>query len=65
MQRKIALTISGLAIVASLAPLHTASAVCGPDLSSVGGPSCPNMCPGIVVNTVNKVFGSPVLACFA
>ena len=65
MRQKIALSIFGLAIAASLAPLHTASAVCGPDLSAVGGPSCPNLCPGIVVATVNDVVGSPFIACAA
>ena len=65
MRRKIALTVLGLATAASFAPLHSASAVCGPDLSSVGGPSCPNLCPGIVVRVVNDALGRPFLACFA
>lgn len=45
MRRTIALTIGGLAVAATLAPLSSASAVCGPDLSPVGGPSCPSLCP--------------------
>jgi hypothetical protein len=64
-RRKIALAGVGLAAVASLAPLPAASAVCGPDLSAVGGPSCPNLCPGLVVRVVNDVVGDGFLACLA
>lgn len=65
MRRKIALAGAGLAAVASLAPLPAASAVCGPDLSRIGGPSCPSLCPGVVVRVVNEVAGDGFLACFA
>jgi hypothetical protein len=54
-RRTIALTIAGLATAASLAPLPAASAVCWPDLSPVGGPACPNLCPGVVIAVVDRV----------
>ena len=44
MRRTIALSISGLALAAAVAPLQPASAYCTADLSSVGGPSCFNPC---------------------
>lgn len=65
MRRKIALTVLGLATAASLAPVTSALAVCGPDLSWVGGPSCPNLCPGIVLDVTDKVFYPGFISCFA
>ena len=47
MRKKLALTVAGLVAAAAFLPLTAASAVCGPDLSSIGGPSCPNLCPRV------------------
>lgn len=57
MRRKIALAGIGLAAAASFAPLQSASAVCWPDLSSVGGPSCPNLChaPASIINRLGVI----------
>lgn len=65
MRRKIALTILGLATAASLAPLSPASAVCGPDMSWIGGPSCPNACLGVVGEVVDRVFYPGFITCAA
>jgi hypothetical protein len=64
-RRKIALTILGLATAASVAPLSSASAVCGPDLSWAGGPSCPSLCPAVVGRVADEVFYPGFLSCFA
>lgn len=48
MRKKLVLTLAGFAVAASLAPLAGASASCGPDLSAIGGPSCPSLCPRVL-----------------
>lgn len=62
MRRTIALTAAGLATAAALAPLPSASASCT-DLSSIGGPKCANLCPGLVVRVVNDALDYPLLNC--
>lgn len=65
MRRKIALTVLGLATAASIAPISSASAVCGPDLSWAGGPSCPSLCPAVVTRIADKVFYPGFISCLA
>ena len=64
MRRSLAFAGIGLAVAASFAPVQSASAVCWPDLSSVGGPSCPNVCQP-VAGLVNRITGQPTLMCLA
>ena len=63
MRKKIALAIAGLATAATLAPLQSASASCYPDLSWIGGPSCPNLCPGILIELTDRYVNDGFLRC--
>lgn len=57
MRRSLALAASCLALAATFGPLSAASAVCGPDLSSVGGPSCPSLCPAAPYYAADEALG--------
>jgi len=61
-RRTIALTIACVAAAAAFVPLAPASAVCWPDLSSVGVTGCLG-CPHAVPALVNDVAGYPLVQC--
>ena len=65
MRKKIALAGLGVAVAATFAPLSTASAVCWPDLSPVGGPSCPSLCPGILIELTDRYVSDGFIRCAA
>lgn len=62
MRRTIALTIAGVAAAAAFVPLPSASAVCWPDLSSVGVTGCFG-CPHAVPALVKNVTGYDLIQC--